>query len=108
MAVRTYSPQTTEALTVMGQMIVLKRKEAKLTAQALADKAGVSRSTIHRIERGDPKCEIGVAFELVTLLGADIFDIERHLITQGAFLAAKIKALPKTVRTSQKAVDNDF
>jgi len=76
MAVRTYSPQTTEALTVIGQMIVLKRKEAKLTAQALADKAGVSRSTIHRIERGDPKCEIGVAFELATLLGAEVAALE--------------------------------
>lgn len=106
MAVRNYSPETTEALIVMGQMIVLKRKEAKLTSQALADMAGVSRSMIHRIERGDAKCEIGVVFELATLLGVSIFGNEMSMELRRSFLAAKIGMLPKNVRTSRKAVDN--
>ncbi|WP_206359345.1 helix-turn-helix domain-containing protein, partial [Pseudomonas viridiflava] len=50
---RSYSSNTLDALKVMAQLIHLARKKKGLTAQALADKAGVSRGLIHRIERAD-------------------------------------------------------
>jgi len=61
---RIYSRYTREATKLIGQMIRLGRIERKLTAQDLADRAGISRGMLQRIEKGDLKCEIGVVFEL--------------------------------------------
>ena len=109
MATRTYSTQTKDALKVMGQLISLARKEAEMTAQALAERAGISRSLLHRIEKGDPKCEIGVAFELATLLRIRLFSEEIPLPFLADHLEARIAVLPKIVRVSDtKKVSNDF
>lgn len=105
---RSYSSNTTDALKVMGNLVALGRKEKGLTAQALADKAGVSRGLIHRIERGDPKCEIGVVFEVATLLGVSLFSSDIPLFILADTLEARIAVLPKSVRVRGKVVSNDF
>lgn len=106
---RTYSRYTKEAAKLMGQMIRIGRKERKFTAQDLADRAGISRGMLQRIEKGDPKCEIGVVFELAVFAGVKLFDAE------GSSLAGQIKQaddrltlLPKAVRKPGKAVDDEF
>ncbi|MBV6750267.1 MULTISPECIES: helix-turn-helix transcriptional regulator [Pseudomonas] len=108
MTVRSYSPASLDALQVMGHVIRLKRKERGLTVQALADKAGVSRGTVQRIEHGDPRCEIGVVFELATLLGITLFSDTTPLPHLNTYLDAKIAVLPKRIRTPTKKVSNDF
>lgn len=105
---RSYSSNTLDALKVMAQLIHLARKKKGLTAQALADKAGVSRGLIHRIERADPKCEIGVVFELASLLGVRLFSVDIPLSVLGETLESKIAVLPKAVRTNAPVVSNDF
>ena len=105
---RSYSSNTLDALKVMAQLIHLARKKKGLTAQALADKAGVSRGLIHRIERADPKCGIGVVFELASLLGVRLFSVDIPLSVLGETLESKIAVLPKAVRTNAPVVSNDF
>ena len=106
---RTYSRYTKEATNLMGQMIRLGRTERKLTAQDLADRAGISRGMLQRIEKGDPKCEIGVVFELAALVGVKLFDAEASSLAGHIKQAEdKLSLLPKAVRKSTKAVDDEF
>jgi len=93
----------------MGQMIRLGRTERKLTAQDLADRAGISRGMLQRIEKGDPKCEVGVVFELATLVGVKLFDAEVSSLAGHIKQAEdKLALLPKSVRKPTKAIDDAF
>lgn len=107
--VRAYSPYSRDALTLLAQMIRRGRIERGLTVQELADRAGVSRGLIQRIERGDPGCAIGPVFEAAAIVGIKLFDADQptmtaHLAASGATLAL----LPKSVRPSGGAVKDDF
>jgi transcriptional regulator with XRE-family HTH domain len=108
MAKRTYSPYTLKALEILGKMIQLKRKESALTLQGLADRAGVSRSLIQRLEKCEPGCEIGVAFEVAHLLGIELFESPMGQSTLIGTLTDKIALLPAAVRDSKKEVSNAF
>jgi len=66
---RTYSDDTQEVLTYLALSIRAARLEQRLTAEALAMMVGVSRSTLQRIEKGDPKVELGAVFQIAYLLG---------------------------------------
>ena len=107
MPVRSYSPAAVDALQVMGGFIQLRRKERGLTVQQLADKAGVSRGLVHRIERGDPKCEIGVVFELATLMGIPLFIDGVQLPILRANFEARLAVLPKRIKPKPE-VSDDF
>ena len=106
---RTYSHYNREAVQLMGKMIRLGRKEHKLTAQDLADRAGISRGLLQRIEKGDLTCAIGAVFEVAVIVGIRLFDadsstLSRHIEqTEG-----KLSLLPRSVRKSKKTVDDDF
>jgi transcriptional regulator with XRE-family HTH domain len=108
MAKRTYSPNTLKALEVMGKMIQLKRKEKGLTLQSLADRAGVSRSLIQRLEKCDPGCEIGVAFEVAYLLGIHLFESHVGQEFLSEHLTNRIALLPASVRDKKIEVSDAF
>src|SRR6476646_8251993 len=98
---RAYSPYSRDALQLLAQMIRRARIERKLTTQELADRTGISRGLVQRIERGDPGCAIGAVFETAAIVGVRLFDanqpaIAAHLSANKATLAL----MPKTVRPS--------
>lgn len=104
---RRYSRPTKEALALLGRMIRAGRIERSWSAQELAERAGISRPLLHRIERGDPGCGIGAAFEAATLVGIPLFEQEpgrlgRHIADQ----EAKLRLLPKAVRKKRTLVDD--
>lgn len=107
---RTYSRYTREALTLLGQMIKQGRIERKLTAKDLADRAGISRDLLVRVEKGDPKCGIGVVFELAVLVGVKLFDAEGCSSLAGHIrqVEDRLALLPKAVRKPTKVVDDNF
>ena len=106
---RTYSKHTTEAAVLLGRLIRLGRKERKLTAEELAERTGVSRKTLQRIERGDPKVEIGIVFEAATIVGINLFDADDGRLTQKIERAEdKIALLPKHIHKSSKGVRDEF
>ncbi|MBS9405630.1 helix-turn-helix transcriptional regulator [Halomonas sp. TRM85114] len=75
----------------------------------LATRIGVSRWSVHRVERGDPSVAIGTAFELATQLGIQLFDAEpSRLVEQRATVEHRLTLLPKTAKTSEDKVDDDF
>ena len=78
---RTYSRYALEGLALLGKTIRLGRMQRRLTAQELAERVGVSRSTLQRIEKGDPKVEIGLMFEAAAIVGVKLFDANEKGIT---------------------------
>ena len=106
---RTYSRYSREAVTLMGKMIRLYRMERKFITQDLADRAGISRITLQKMEKGDMKCEIGLVFEVATLVGIRLF--ETDTMSLGSLeerVEDKIALLPKSIRKSKRPVRDDF
>ncbi|MCW8275179.1 helix-turn-helix domain-containing protein [Pseudomonas sp. PCH199] len=108
MANRTYSPMTLSALQIFSQLIQIKRKERGLTQQALAERVGVSRSLVQRVESADPRCEIGVVFEMASLLGIQLFQASDSHSTLLASLQDKLALLPAHILVPKQEVSNDF
>lgn len=52
-------PKTREILEQMGEQIRLARLRRKLSAQLVAERAGISRQTLTAIEKGTPTVAIG-------------------------------------------------
>lgn len=104
--IRTYSAMTREALELMGLEISAARKARKWSESKLAEHAGISRSTVQRIEKGSPKAEIGIVFELAALLGITLFGDERR--ARLAIAREKAPLLPLRIRDAQTSVNDDF
>lgn len=80
-----------------------------MTAQGLADRANISRTTLYNIEKGAPGPEIGTVFEAAALVGVRLFDVDDStLAMHNARLDEKLTLLPKSVRTSKQEVEDDF
>ena len=106
---RSHSRVTRQALAILGKLIRTGRMERGMTAQELADRAGISRTTLHGIEKGAPGAEIGAAFEVASIAGVRLFECdERALAMQESHLDQKLTLLPKSVRRSKTEVDDDF
>ena len=106
---RTYSRYSRDASVLLAALIRAARKERKLTAQEVADRAGISRGLLQRIEKGDLKCEVGAVFEVATIVGVKLFDADYSTLTEHVRRAEeKLALLPKSVRRKSKAVRDDF
>lgn len=98
-----------DALLLLGQLIREARVGSALTAANLAERAGISRSLLQRIEKGDPGCAIGSVFEVAAVVGLPLFDSgERALAARLAHAKAVQALLPKAVRPRGLAVKDDF
>lgn len=106
---RTYLRQTRDAAELLGKLIRLGRKERKMTEEDLSGRAGISRRTLQKIERGDLKCEIGLVFEVANIVGVKLFSDEENLnrYSYTSRIDDKLALLPKRVRRVV-TVDDDF
>lgn len=106
---RTYSRHSQEAVVLMGEQIKLGRKQRQWTERNLAERAGISRATLQKIERGEMGCAIGLVFEVATLVGIQLFELDdiplsRHI----EHTRDKVALLPQRIKTGKKAVYDDF
>ena len=62
----------------IGQLIRQHRKSFKITANAAAQTAGISRVTLHRIEKGEPTVSMGAYLNVASAL-----DLNLHLSAKG-------------------------
>ena len=102
-----HSRTTLQALDLLGKLIRAERIEQRWSAQELAERVGVSRDLIQRIERGDPRCGIGTVFEAATIVGIVLFGPEpgrlgRHIADQDA----RLRLLPKAAHQKRTIVDD--
>ena len=106
---RTHSRQNLEALNVLAQMIRVGRIDRKMSAQEMADRAGISRPLLRRIEGADPSCAIGSVFEVAVIAGVPLFGGEPdRLKTQRSTLSEKLSLLPQRVRKPRRIINDDF
>ena len=106
---RTYSRLSEEALALLGKQIRLARKVRRMSEKDLSDRVGVARSTLQRIEKGDPVVEIGLVFEAAVLTGVDLFvPAATTLAPQLNRLDDKLALMPGSIRKATRAVDDDF
>ena len=103
---RPFSDYTLDALALLGQLVREARVARALTATELAERAGISRALLQRIERGEPGCAIGVVFEVASVCGVPLFEADPHrLANRVALQREKMALLPKAVRHGKQVND---
>ena len=106
---RTYSKYTQEAVMLMGEQIKLGRKQRLWSEKNLADRAGISRTTLQKIENGEMSCAVGLVFEVATIVGLKLFESDNTALSKNIeFTQDKIALLPKRIKTQKKIVHDDF
>ena len=111
MAARPYSPYALVAAQLLGAEIAVARRERGLPVKELAERLGVHRETVARVERGDPSVSLGTAFEAAALVGVPLFEEDPASLSADLDRARRSLALlPKRVRPSRASgdVDDDF
>ena len=63
------APAAAEYLAQLGQQIRARRKALRINATVAAEAAGMSRVTLHRIEKGEPAVTIGAYLNGMDVLG---------------------------------------
>lgn len=106
---RSYSHYSRDAATLLGHLIRRARIERQMTVEELAERAGLSRGLVNRIETGGLGCAIGAVFEAAAVVGVRLFDADPPaLARQVSANAATLALLPQAVRTSIRPVKDDF
>jgi len=89
-------PQTQEILTQMGEQIRMARLRRKLPAELVAERAGISRSTVWAIEKGSPSAAIGLYAAVLHALNN--MDKDLLLVAKDDELGRKLQDLDLPVR----------
>lgn len=106
---RTYSKFTGEALLLLGQRIKLARKERRMSEKDLCARVGIARSTLQKIERGDPVVDIGLVFEAAFIVGVPLFEPDAtSLAPHLSRMRDKLALLPAYIRKPKSEVNDDF
>lgn len=103
-----YSPDVSSILTSLGGRIQLARRRRKIRQTDLADRSGLSRSTIQAIEQGEASVAIGAYVTVLWVLG---LANELNLIADPGLdrdgLNLSVDSVSKRVFIPRK-IDNDF
>lgn len=101
-------PKQTRALKQVGEQIRLARLRRRLSAEQVAERAGLSRPTLERLELGSPSSSIGTLLRILSVLGlegdylqiASNDELGRRL--EDARLTSPRKRAPKRPRPESK------
>ncbi len=107
---KVYSRTSYKATSLLAAMIRLNRNRYRMTQQRLAERAGVSRATIQKIERGDMGISMRHYFEVAVISGVRLFKMEedRNEMWPDRHFVGKLALLPGRARTATKVLDDDF
>ncbi|MBE0594735.1 MAG: helix-turn-helix domain-containing protein [Gemmatimonadales bacterium] len=64
-------PQEQRLLSELGERLRLARKRRKLSNTVVAQRAGVSRTTVYKVEAGDPGATLGAYVRVLAVLGLE-------------------------------------
>ncbi len=62
-------PKPANAMAIFGENIKLARLRRKLTAEQVAERAGISRRTLVSVEKGLPSVAMGIYVQVLFVLG---------------------------------------
>jgi transcriptional regulator with XRE-family HTH domain len=64
-------PAAARQLEALGQRLMLARRRRKISTTLMAERLGVSRTTLSRVEAGDPNTAIGTYLRALRVLGLE-------------------------------------
>ncbi|NDV67364.1 helix-turn-helix domain-containing protein [Dysgonomonas sp. 25] len=64
-------PKLVQLLAGMGENIKLARLRRKLTAEQVSERAGISRSTLWQVEKGESSVSMGIYAQVLFVLGLE-------------------------------------
>jgi len=64
-------PRNLKILKQLGEQIQLARLRRKLSAEQIAERAGISRKTVYHIEQGSPTVAMGSYLQVLFVLGLE-------------------------------------
>jgi transcriptional regulator with XRE-family HTH domain len=106
---RAYSRTVRQAAELLGSQVREARVGRRWTVRELAERTGVSTSTLQKVERGDPSVTLGVAFDAAALVGVPLFVEDRsRLAAELATRRDRLTLLPQRVREPRDGLDNEF
>ena len=89
-------PQTQEILNQLGEQIRLARLRRHLSAELVAERAGISRMTLSNIEKGSPSVAIGSSAAVLHALNG--MDKDLLLVAKDDELGRKLQDLELPTR----------
>lgn len=94
-------PKLTKVLEEMGENIKLARLRRKLTTAQVAERTGISRSTLWQVEKGLPSVALGAYAQALFVLG---LEKDLQLVAKDDALGRKLQdaALPVRRRAPKK------
>lgn len=100
-------PKQERMMRALGENIHLARLRRDLSSEQVAERAGIARNTLIKIEQGDEGVAIGMYFRVLIVLGLqdDIL-----LIAKDDILGRKLQdaGLTTSKRASKKTIINDL
>lgn len=64
-------PQEQQNLTDLGERLKLARLRRKLSSMVVAQRAGISRTSLYKVEKGDAGATLGTYLRVLAVLGLD-------------------------------------
>lgn len=64
-------PQEQRLLSQLGERLRLARKRRKLSTTVVAQRAGISRTSVYKVESGDPGATLGTYLRVLAVLGLE-------------------------------------
>ncbi|MDR2410814.1 MAG: helix-turn-helix domain-containing protein [Bacteroidales bacterium] len=100
-------PKLTKILEEMGENIKLARLRRKLSAEQVAERAGISRSTLWQVEKGLASVSFGTYAQILFVLS---LENDLRLIAKDDVLGRKLQdaGLPIRKRAPKKAYNSDI
>lgn len=95
-------PKHKRALEQVGEQFKLARLRRKLSMEQVAERANISKSTLWRIEKGDPGVSIGNFYQVLIVLG-----LERDLLKLAADDELGRKIQDAEILTKKRAPKKD-
>jgi len=91
---RSLLPSQQRTLTTLGENIKFARLRRNLSSEQVAERAGISRNTLIKVEKGDEGVAIGYYFRILAVLGLD----------KDVLLVAKDDELGRTLQDAKLVV----
>lgn len=85
------SSDLAQQLGSIGQAVRARRKQLGISATAAAEAAGMSRVTLHRIERGEPSVTMGAYLGALAALGLDLRVMDSQAATPAASVPERVR-----------------
>jgi transcriptional regulator with XRE-family HTH domain len=105
----TYSHTARHAAQLLGAQVKQARLERRWPVRELAERAGISTNTLHKVEQGDPTVALGTALDVASLIGVPLYyEDQSRLASEAERSRERAALLPQRVRRRGDDLDNEF